>query len=251
MLGPGEAVLRQGGRSLTASQGEGWSGALASLATLHRQHGLRARVRVVLSHHFVGLHLVAAPPTRLSAEEMAGWLHERMWADFGAEAETWRLAWQDAPPGRPIAVASLAESHYADLVAHLADAGARLDALAPWCVPAWARHGARLGRHGWLALLEPGRLVCLRWEHGGFTHLAGARLATPAPEPAPSAAALAPQLNTALARQALQWGLALPPLLHLLAPGLDPGAAPDPALPGSALSWRVLPCADGWAGLLA
>ncbi|MEW5769463.1 MAG: hypothetical protein AB1831_03775 [Pseudomonadota bacterium] len=239
LLLPGRAILRQGADLREARQGEAWEGALASLQALLRERRPRGGVRVALSHHFAALHLVAPPPVRLGAEEMEGWLRERLGQDYGAEAAGWRIAWQDVPPGGPVPVASLAAEHHAALAECLGETAPRQ--ISPWGVLAWQRHHRALGRgEAWLALAETGRLALLRVAGGRPTHIGMSRLAE-----APSG--LAGQLADAVARQALHAGLQAPGEVWLLAPEL----AADASLPGATLRVRPLGAGGaGWGGLL-
>ncbi|MEW6679351.1 MAG: hypothetical protein AB1421_15665 [Pseudomonadota bacterium] len=241
LLLPGRALLRSGGKPLAARQGEGWEGALVSLEAVLAQAGKPGRLRVYLSHHFASLHLLPPPSVRLSAEEMAGWLQEHLVRDYGTEADAWRLAWQDAAPGRPVPVTAMPQAQYDALHACLADAGARLALLAPWFLPAWARHGraaAPAGGKGWLVLAEPGRLALACMERGRLHHLSLARLDDSAPAP--------DQIGAAVARQALLLGMESPARIAVLAPDqtLEAGR------PGAALAIHPLAGGIGWEGVL-
>lgn len=241
LLLPGRALMRHGGRPLEERRGEGWEGALSSLEALLRQAGRVRGARVGLSHHFAALHVFSPPPMRLQKDEMQGWLRERLGRDFGAEAETWRLAWQDMPPGRHVPVVSLEAGRYEALAARLHAMGASLKQLAPWFMPAWKRHRTSLGSDAaWLALVEPGRLALARVEAGRLVHAGMGRL-----EPAPDTAVVA-QVEAAVARQALRLGVAAEGTVGLLAPDLPVDGA---ASPGSSLRLRLLD-GPGWGGLL-
>lgn len=240
LLLPGRAVMWHDGQSLKARRGEGWEGALASLETLLKQAGKVRGVRVGLSHHFASLHVFAPPAVRLPRDEMQGWLRERLAQDFGAEAESWRLAWQDVPPGRHVPVASMPAERLEALASRLHAVGASLKRLSPWFVTAWKRHQAALGpADTWLALVEAERLALARVARGHLIHVGMGRLEA---GPADSVAA---QVASAVARQALRLGVAAEGDVALLAPGMRM----DGLLPGASPRLRLLDNA-GWGVLL-
>lgn len=196
---PGRAVLRAGGRLLEQAEGEGWAGALASLETLLAQARPAGSVAVVLSHHFARVLLLAPPPVRLNAREMEGWLREVLTRDYGAQAATWQLAWQDPAPGRPVPLAVLDRERLARLQERLVQDGLELKSLEPWFAAAWNRHRAALGRQsGWFALLEPGRIALARVEAGRPVAL----------RTQPSAGAAAEDLKAMIQRETLHGGFA-------------------------------------------
>ena len=242
LLLPGRALLRRGGQAQEAARGEGWDGALAALETLLPTLARGQGVRIGLSHHFAGLHLLPAPPVRLAAEEMRGWLSERLAEDFGVEAEGWRLAWEDVPPGRPVPVTSLPAERYDALRDRLLASGHAVKQLSPWLASAWRQHHRAIGRgRAWLALLEAGRLVLLRVAKGRPTSVVMSRLGDASVD---SQASL---LAAAIARQALHLGVAAEGDVWLLAPDQRVDAFP----PGSSLRLRpLLPAGSGWGGLL-
>lgn len=240
LLLPGRALMRHGGRALEERSGEGWEGALASLESLLKQAGKVRGARVGLSHHFASLHVFAPPSVRLPRDEMHGWLRERLAQDFGTEAEAWRLAWQDVPPGRYVPVAALPAERLDTLTTQLHAMGASLKQLAPWFVTAWKRHQAALGSADvWLAMVEAGRLALARVEHGRLIQVGMGRLETT------SAASVATQVAAAVARQALRLGVAAEGEVVLLAPEISIEGIP----PGTSLRFRPLAGA-GWGGLL-
>lgn len=232
--------MRHGGRAMDERRGEGWDGALSSLEALLKQAGKVRGVRVGLSHHFASMHVFEPPAVRLPRDEMQGWLREHLSQDFGAEAEAWRLAWQDVPPGRPVPVAALPAERFEALSAQLHAVGTSLRQLAPWFMAAWVRHHAALGSaKTWLALAEPGRLALARVEHGRPIHVGMSRL-----EAGPASAVTA-QVAAAVTRQALRLGVAGDGEVGLLAPDMQV----DASVPGSSLRFRLLDGA-GWGGLL-
>lgn len=240
LLLPGRVLMRHDGRALEERRGEGWEGALASLEALLKQVGKVRGARVGLSHHFASLHVFAPPAVRLPRDEMHGWLRERLVQDFGAEAEAWRLAWQDVPPGRHVPVAALPVERLEALTTQLHAMGASLKQLTPWFVTAWKRHQAALGSaDAWLALVEAGRLALARVEHGRLIQVGMGRLETT------SAASVATQVAAAVARQALRLGVAGEGEVVLLAPEIPI----EGISPGTSLRFRPLAGA-GWGGLL-
>lgn len=240
LLLPGRALLGRGGRALDERRGEGWDGALSSLEAVLKQAGRVGGVRVGLSHHFASMHVFEPPAVRLPRDEMQGWLRERLSQDFGTEAESWRLAWQDVPPGRHVPVAALPVDRFEALHAQLHAVGASLKQLAPWFLTAWTRHRTALASaNTWLALAEPGRLALARVEHGRPVHVGMSRL------DAGQASAVTAQVAAAVARQALRLGVAVEGEVGLLAPDLPV----EGAVPGSSLRFRLLDGA-GWGGVL-
>ncbi len=162
-LHPGRALLRAGGRLLEQASGAGWEGALSALDTLLAQARPTGGLRASLSHHFAGVLLLEPPPVHLGHAEMSGWVRECLTRDYGAEAQALRPVWQDVPPGWPVPVAVTDAVRHEQLVRRLRDAGLDLSQSAPWFVWAWNRHRRALPRHGgWLALLEPGRILLAR-----------------------------------------------------------------------------------------
>lgn len=241
LLLPGRALMGRGGRFQESAQGEGWDGALAGLKDLLRQVGAKGKVSVALSHHFAALHVFAPPAVRLPADEMQGWLREQLVRDFGGEAETWRLAWQDVAPGRPVPVTSMPEERYAALLACMAGQGASLAQLGPWAVQAWARHRGNLKGSAWLALAEPGRLALARVEGGRLVHVGMSRM------DADPTASVPAQVSAEATRQALRVGRAPSGEILVLAPAIQV----DPMPQGGAWRIRVLgPAGAGWGALL-
>lgn len=241
LLLPGRALLRQGGRVLEETRGEGWDGALASLDAL-LQAARPGGLRVALSHQFAALHLVEPPPVRLRGEEMQGWLRDHLALDFGAETEGWRLAWQDAAPGQRLPVASMPVALYDALAATLTAHRVKLSRSAPWLVVAWARHRRAWGRSpGWFAALEPGYLALARVERGTLAGLSLGRVGLEAGAPPPA------QVSAAVARQALHLGVAAEGPVWVLAPATradwtrETGGQRLLPLPGTG---------EGWGGLL-
>lgn len=160
---PGRAVLAAAGGPVQAVEaGTGWEGSLTALQELLAARRLAGGVSLTLSHHFVRLFLVAAPPTWLRRAEMQAWLAERL-ADTLEAVTAWRLVWQDTPPGRPIPVCAILAERLDDLQALLARHGRRPRHIRPWLDVTWTRRRRQLGRvTGWYALLEPG-MVSLLW----------------------------------------------------------------------------------------
>lgn len=240
LLLPGRALMWHDGQALKERRGEGWEGAMASLEALLKQAGKVRGARVGLSHHFASLHVFAPPAVRLPRDEMHGWLRERLVQDFGTEAEAWRLAWQDVPPGRHVPVAALLSERLEALTTQLHAMGASLKQLTPWFVTAWKRHQAALGSADtWLALVEDGRLALARVENGRLIHVGMGRL-----EAGPDAS-VAAQVAAAVARQALRLGVTGDGEVALLAPGMSMEGIPS----GSSLRFRLLD-STGWGGLL-
>ncbi len=251
---PGRALLWHRGRKLEHSEGEGWEGALASLATLRSQVGnalVGARVQVSLSHHFASVHLLEPPPIRLALDEMAGWIQERLMQDYGPEADSWRVAWQDVPPGRRVPVTSMQETQYQQLIDALTAAGLAPRTLSPWFITAWQRHRRVLARaQGWLALLEPDRLLLLRLDHG---HPMGAVL-----QRLPQGLSFASAVEAAITRQALQSGMDSEGTVYCLAPDV---AMTDMAMINKAMTetpptskWHfhpLAPAGQGWEAVVS
>lgn len=164
---PGRAALAVGGRApATAGDGPGWEGAQAGLDRLLDAQKKGGRAAVTLSHHFVRLFLVDPPSTWLRRAEMQSWLAERLAGPLGGR-EGWRLVWQPAPPGRPMAVCAIESAHLEDLQALLARHACRAVHLRPWLDVAWARRHGRLARvTGWYVLLEPGSASLMHLRRG-------------------------------------------------------------------------------------
>lgn len=165
---PGRAGLAAPGRPAAAQAAQGadpWRAALDALGGLLGAARGGGGAAVTLSHHFVRLFLLDAPPTWLRRGEMAGWVAERLAEPLGGGA--WRHAWPVTPPGRPVPVCALAEERAAELHDLLTRHGRRLARLRPWLDQAWQRRHRRLARaSGWYALVEPGSISLLRLERG-------------------------------------------------------------------------------------
>ena len=241
LLLPGRALLRCGGKLHASQQGGGWEGALSSLSAALPAAGKVRTLRVLLSHHFAGLHVLPPPAMRLSSEEMGGWLQEHLLRDYGTESETWRLAWQDVAPGQAVPVTTLPQLQYDSLHTLLVESGVRLTLLAPWFQIAWARHAGAARRAGWLALAEPGRLALARLERGRLHDLTLTRLETAGAIP------LGRQIRTAVTRDALLRGVEQPPQVPVFAPELS--LAADVA--GAKTGIQALAPGAGWEAVLA
>jgi hypothetical protein len=200
LLLPGRALLKHAGqldesRQGSAGEEEGWEAALTSLGTVLNRKNMRARLQVSLSHHFASMHVVKSPPVRLAGDEMRGWLQSQLVQDYGVEAETWQLAWQDVPPGYPVPVSSFPLARLERLITQLAEAGVAAHGIRPWFVTAWNRYHRELSRDSsGMALLEKGRLLLVRTAGKQMRQVSMSRM-TDAPA--------APQLAAAISRQSL------------------------------------------------
>lgn len=236
---PGRAVLRAGGRLLDQAVGEGWEGTLEALRGLLGKADARGAAAVVLSHHFSRPMLLAPPPVRLSAAEMDGWIGASLAELYGAEADAWRAAWQDVPPGRPLPVAVMESVRLEQLLALGRESGLSLERVEPWFAAAWNRFRRDMvGGTGWLALLEPGRIALARIEQG---RPAGLRLSQCGADPAG-------ELSALLARESLHGGVTGKGELWLAATGVElpvtgslAGYAPRALLPAGADAAGWLP----------
>jgi hypothetical protein len=236
-LHPGRALLRAGGRLLEQTSGAGWEGALSALDTLLAQVRPTGGLRASLSHHFAGVLLLEPPPLHLGHAEMSGWVRERLARDYGAEAQTLRPVWQDVPPGRPVPVAVMDAGRHEQLALRLRDAGLSLRQSAPWFVWAWNRHRRALPRHaGWLALIEPGRILLARAEGGCPAGLCAA----------PACAAPEDDLAGLLKRESLRRGTGEGDELWLASAGVD--LVRQGTYAGRRAHW--LDSGAGWGGLL-
>ena len=204
LLLPGRALLRHGSKLDEARQGEGgegdgWENAMVSMSEVLGGKGLRGGVQISLSHHFTSLHVVAPPPVYLAGEEMRGWLQSQLEKDYGTEAQTWQLGWEDVAPGRAVPVTSLRQVQLEALHAQLALAGLTASSIRPWFVAAWNHYGHRNLPNGpvWLAMLEPGRLLLARVIHKRLVHVGLNRMTD---------ANIETQLAAALSRQVLCLG---------------------------------------------
>ncbi len=239
LLLSGRVLLRADGRLLEQSAEPGWEGGLATLDQLLLEARAKGAVRVSLSHHFARVLVVEPPPVRLKADEMDGWVRGQLSQAYGAEAESWHRVWQDVPPGRKVPVAVIDASRYAELEQRLAAGDLKLAHASPWLVDAWQRHDRSIGsKSGWLALVEPGRIVVAKVDHG---RLAATRTVQADADPVGALADL-------LAREKLQSATPGGDELWLMAPALHA------AWQGLAPAYRVhelMPGQVGWGGLLA
>ncbi len=169
---PGRAVLDAGrGPAGSAESGTGWEGALAALDALITERRPAGALSLVLSHHFVRLFLLDAPPTWLRHAEMQAWVSERL-ADTLGDDGTWRHVWQHTPPGRPVPVCAIQADRLDALQVLLARHGRRPRHIRPWLDLIWPRRHRRLARvTGWYALLEPGMATVLGLTRGRITRL--------------------------------------------------------------------------------
>lgn len=235
----GRVLLRAGGRLWEQAGESGWEGSLAALDKLLGEAKVKGAVRASLSHHYARALLVAPPPVRLKAEEMDGWVRGQLVQDYGAEAESWRLAWQDVAPGHPVPVAAMDAARYDALAQHLAARGLKLVRAEPWLVGIWQRQHRAIGRKsGWLALVEPARIVLARVEHGRLLSTRTVQADT----------GLVESLTALLAREALQCAVPAGGDLWLAAPDLDAAwhsLAPDFRV------HELVPSQGGWGRLLS
>lgn len=161
------AVASGGGVREAAVATPGWSGAIEALAGLLAGARVRRRAHVRLSHHFAPVHLLAAPPVALKAQEMQGWILDQLGRVYGESGRDWRVAWQAEPLGEPFLAGSIEPGHLAELQAVLRAASLKAVDVQPWLVGAWNHRRRQLGGgHVWFALAEPGRLALLRLKQG-------------------------------------------------------------------------------------
>jgi hypothetical protein len=139
---------------------------LLALESLLEQQAISGRLRITLSHHHVRLFLAPPPPAWLNRAEMLTWIGATLETTLG-EKNGWTLSWDITPPGQSIVVAALPESWLAGIHSVCAQRGIKLTGIRPWLADAWQRRRGQLARaSGWYAILEPGRQILLRLQHG-------------------------------------------------------------------------------------
>lgn len=239
MLLSGRVLLRAGARLWEQAGEPGWDGALALLDKVLVEAKAKGAVRASLSHHFARVLVVAPPPVRLKADEMDGWVRGQLVQDFGAEAESWHAVWQDVAPGRMVPVAVMEALRYDALAQRLAAQGLKLTRAEPWLASLWRRQHGGIGRKsGWLALVEPGRIVLSRVEHGRIQATRSTQAET----------GVVDALAALLAREALQCTAPAGGDLWLAAPDMD--AAWQSLAPAFRVH-ELIPSQGGWGRLLA
>ncbi len=234
---PGRVLMRVGGRWSEHRGEAGWEGTLAALEQALHDTKPKGRARASLSHHFAQVLVAPSPPLRLGAEEMEGWIRGQLDQDYGEEAQAWRMAWQDMPPGCPVPVTVMAAGRYDELEQSLAAAGVRLSQAFPWFQAAWRRHRGRIGRgSGWLALAEPERIVVARLDRGSLTAVRTAQATD----------GVVASLAALLTREALHSGVEASGDLWLAAPEMEL------AWQGLAQAYKLhelMPGSGGWDGV--
>lgn len=243
LLLSGRVLLRAGGRLWEQAGEAGWEGGLAILDEVLAQAAakgpLKGGVSVGLSHNYARALTVAPPPVRLKADEMDGWVRGQLTQDFGAEAAFWRVAWQDVPPGHMVPVAVMESDRYEALAQRLAARGLRLASASPLLAGLWRRHHrALVGKTGWLALVEPGRVLVARVERGRLQNTRSAQADT----------GVVDTLAALLTREALQSTNEASGDLWLAAP--DTQAAWQSLAPAFRVR-ELVPAQAGWGRLLA
>ncbi len=210
----------------------GWAAALEALAALLAGAGVKGRASVTLSQHFAPAYLLAPPPVLLKPAEQAAWVRDTLVRQYGEASRDWRLAWQPAPPDKPVLATSLAADALAGLEALARTASLRLARVQPWLVPACNR--LRPGRvPAWFVLAEPGRLTLAHMQRGALTHLRSTRMQGDA----------GTALADLLAREALLAGETAPAPVWIesVLPGVDwKGALPGRMVQGLAAGRDLL-----------
>lgn len=145
-----------------------WHGALQALATaLAAPIGRPARVRVILSSRLVRYVRVPWSDALGDAEEEAAFARHCFERVYGDAVAQWDLRVSDARDGVPRLASAVDAALPVALREVFAAAGVRLDSIQPSLMAVYNDYRRRLlGRHAWLALLEPGCL-CLALLHQG------------------------------------------------------------------------------------
>lgn len=145
---------------------EPWQGALQTLASALEKLARPTRARVVLSSRLVRYAVVPwSDALSDPEEEMAFARHcfERLYGDAVAQ---WTIRVSAGTDGAPM-LASAVDSALLDRLREVLAAKAiALESIQPNLMSVCNAHRRRLGRHAWLALLEPGQL-CLALLHQG------------------------------------------------------------------------------------
>lgn len=158
---PGHVAV-SGGKVLREASVDvpGWAGALKTLGTVLADGAWRGRAAITLSHHFAHVHCLPSPPVVLKPAEMRSWIIDYLDRHYGEMSRDWQLAWQAEAPGKLFLVGSVAASALAELEEAVRGASLKPASVQPWFAASWNRNFRKLGKSpGWLALLEPGRLI--------------------------------------------------------------------------------------------
>lgn len=143
---------------------------LSEIAVQLKAKDLPKSVRVVVSATHAPVWLVPAPPVRLSAQEMRGWVYEAMTERFGDLLASWELCWDYPPPGEEVLVCAIKKDFLSELRGAIESANKTLASVEPWVVAALRLSQRELqAQHYWIALAETSRLSLARISSAGQT----------------------------------------------------------------------------------
>ncbi|WP_414450031.1 hypothetical protein AB4851_30180 [Burkholderia sp. 22PA0099] len=91
-------------------------------------------------------------------------LHFTSGSSASAVTDAYTFVVEDAPPGRPRLVFAMDRALQTEIAAMSARMGARLTSLTPWIVLAVNQHSQLLPEHGWLGVVETGRVGLVLFE---------------------------------------------------------------------------------------
>jgi hypothetical protein len=167
-IAPGHAAAASGGSFREAPLASTEVGSIMqALEPLLQDMRLHGRTELILSHQLAPVWLLPSAPVRLNWQETPGWVRDRLSAQFGELAATWRLAWEPATAGEPILASGVDAIWLDQLIDVLATKGIKLQRIQPWLSAACNQHRSTLSSgSSWLALAEAGRLTLAGFERG-------------------------------------------------------------------------------------
>ncbi|HEX4152459.1 MAG TPA: hypothetical protein VHY75_09675 [Steroidobacteraceae bacterium] len=137
----------------------------------------QAAARVVVSDAWVRFGIVPAVPARLDADAREAHARCVLADTYGEMLREWRIALEEAPPGRAAVVCAMPGALRAQIETALAPASLQLRSIQPQLAVAFNAWRGRLpADDAWFVKLEEGWLSAVHLAHGGWDRVHTARL---------------------------------------------------------------------------
>lgn len=155
-----------------------WDGALAALdAVLTEPRWRKADAEVLLSGHFVRVHLLPWSASLATDAERLAYARAELEAVHGERVRDWTLVLDDAPVGQAAPVCAIDTALLDALRVKCAVAALKLRSVRPQFAVALEQHRAPLRvRNGGFAFAEAGRLTLALYQAGACRWLANPRV---------------------------------------------------------------------------